>query len=192
MGGELIRYNGDQHSLSKVSVARRTMDLALATLRDAAPTVIEAAREQPYQILPPRQSRTGSGAVLDMPRVCAVHDRLYVSRYVQSVDGFFHYGQGIRITSKSSDQYGPDMDDPGSFPSSDLDDEICPWCGASGLGAVLCLRCKADVCYGRTISDTVFHCRESCGHSGRITSQPRSIRGLRPQLGHRSTPCSGG
>lgn len=192
MKGELVRYNQDQRGLTKVSEARRKMDEALATLRGEARPVIEAARERPQQIISPRQSQKGAGAVLDLPRVCAVHDRLYVSRYVQAVDGFYHYGQGIRITTKSSDQYGSDAQDPGSLPSTDLEDETCPWCGASGLGAILCGVCKAEVCYGRTISQTFFHCRETCPGSGRLVSASRSTPGLRPQLSSTSNRFAGG
>ena len=192
MSGEMVRYNRDQQGLTKVSEARRKMDEALATLRGETSLVIEAEREWRHQIISPRSSQTGAGAVLDMPRVCAVHDRLYVSRYVQAADGFFHYGQGIRITTKSSDQYSSDRQDQGSLQPSDLEDETCPWCGSAGFGAILCIYCNAEVCRGRTISNTMFHCRESCGHSGRLDNKPRPLRGLRPQLGSGSSPFAGG
>ena len=191
MSGELTRYNRDQTGLIKVSEARRTMDQALATLRGMSSPVVDVRRDNTMDVISPRQAHAGAGAVLDLPRICAVHDRLYVSRYVQAADGFFHFGQAIRITTKSSDQYGSDIQEAGSVPSPDLEDETCPWCGASGLAAVLCGGCKAEVCFGRTISNTFFHCRESCGHSGRLIKQHRPMHGLRPQLGSRSTTFAG-
>src|ERR1700679_3592275 len=40
----------------------------------------------------------GAGGVVDLPRVCAVHDKPYVARYVMGADGRFRHGQTIKVT----------------------------------------------------------------------------------------------
>ena len=46
------------------------------------------------------------GEVIDLLRICAVHDKPYVARYILGADGVYRFSQTIQITKRSHrDQY---------------------------------------------------------------------------------------
>ena len=140
------------------------------------------------ELQPPRRGQTAvspapsprGGEVVDVPRRCAVHDiRTYAARYILGNDGRFHYAQTIKVTE--SLYLGQYADNPERrlVPASDIAEETCPWCGASGFGAVRCGDCGLEICYGRTVG-RFFRCRPSCGGQGTMVSEPRSSEGVAP------------
>jgi hypothetical protein len=125
------------------------------------------------------------GEVVDLLRVCAVHDRPYLARYIKGADGLYYLSQTIQITKRSHrDQY---QRTPAGILVSSRDivgEESCAWCRArgeevGGSRSVLCGSCKAEICYGRTTADGYFRCRPSCGSEGPL-GQPSH----RPQPGY--------
>ena len=129
------------------------------------------------ELIPSRRVETRP-EVVDLQRVCAVHDRPYAARYVLGRDGRYRHAQTIRVTEALFDRQYAEGEAGRLWLDDDfLAEETCPWCGASGFGAVFCRGgCEAHVCYGKTVRK-YFRCRRSCGHEGRL--QPARI----PQLG---------
>jgi hypothetical protein len=184
MGGDLVK-SGDQ-SLVRVSPSRRAMTEALTRLRQNGG--LERHNAQPLVSYEPSRA---SGEIIDLPRVCSVHDRPYVARYLRDSNGLFRYAQTIRMTERLCEQYAAHVNERFTLPSGDLHEETCPWCGASGFGSVLCGRCHVEVCYGRTDARKHFHCRESCGAEGVLAFRERVMRGLLPSMRPDSAPSSG-
>lgn len=178
MGGELVRKGSSDHALVPVTAARKAMNDALVHLRGGA--TIEL-RPQETRIIPP--SRT-AGEIVDLPRVCAVHDRPYVARYIRNSGKKFELAQTFRIEEWQCDQYVAGKHEMRGVPASDCQEESCPWCGAHGFGAVHCEACDGQVCHGRTNRATrYFRCRDSCGSSGTLTPDKRTMCGLAPGFG---------
>jgi hypothetical protein len=193
--GELIRYNGNTSTgLVKAGEARRVMDEALAKMRskDAPPAPIIERGTGPTP-LPMERNRKPSAQIeeIDLPRVCAVHDRYYVARYLRDPKGNVSFGQTFRVTESLSDQYQAGMA-AATIPGRACREESCPWCGAHGFGAVKCENCGAEVCYGRTDAKRHFHCRPSCGCDGKLTTKRRELKGIHPYIGPDSGFSSGG
>jgi hypothetical protein len=181
---ELIRWSGKGNGgLVKASDARGVMAAALAKMRGG---LALSGRTLPQLVHSPRGRQE-----IDLPRVCAVHDRFYVARYFRDPDGSIRFGQTFRVTELLGDQYQS-----GSarmaIPGDACKDETCPWCGARGFGAVRCKRCSAEVCYGRTDAKQYFHCRTSCGSEGRMVQETREVKGIQPYIGPNSGFFSGG
>jgi hypothetical protein len=129
----------------------------------------------------PLAAPVAAGDVVDLPRICAVHDRPFTARYVMGNDRRFHHTQAIQVSARLwRGQYAGNGDRVTVDPR-DIAEEECPWCGAFGL-AVLCGKCRAEVCHGRTAGD-YFRCRKSCGGEGRMVPEGRTHEGLRPSLG---------
>jgi len=151
------------------------MDTALARLHRSGE--LETRRGQ--SALSPAPSGT-SGEVVDVPRECAVHGgKGYAARYIRGNDGRFRYAQSIRVTeSLYLGQYA-DNANRQLVPASDIGDETCPWCGASGFGSVRCGTCNREICYGKT-TGKYFRCRDSCGGQGTMVSEFRAHEGVTP------------
>lgn len=161
--------------------AGNKMDTALARLRRDGD--VETRRSQSLSPAPtPR-----GGEVVDLPRVCAVHDRPYAARYIAGTDGRFRYAQTIRVTEALYlGQYADGINQTRLVNGGDLGDETCPWCGASGFGSVRCGTCGKEICYGKT-TGRYFRCRDSCGGQGTMVSEFRTHEGVTP-----GPPHSGG
>jgi hypothetical protein len=119
--------------------------------------------------------------VIDLPRICAVHDRPYSSRYIHKVSGIYVYCQPIKVTRflwEWQYQGNPEIT---KITEDQLGEEICAWCGAHGPGSVICYKCRKEVCYGRCEGKTdgkIGRCRLSCGGWGTITTKwPREFYG---------------
>jgi len=167
-----------------VSKDSRKVDAALAKLRQAGaleevrrPEKLETRRGQ---MLAPRAPI--SGEVVDLPRMCAVHDKPYVARYVMSAGGRFHYAQTIKVTQDLWSEQYQGNENARSVPSTQLGDEGCPWCGAHSvgwIGPVICSKCGAKVCFGRTARN-YFRCRPSCNKEGYLRPVDGRENGLVP------------
>ncbi len=49
-----------------------------------------------------------NGEVVDLPRLCAVHDRYYIARYIRDSKGQITFAQTIRMVDSLREQYeGP-------------------------------------------------------------------------------------
>ncbi len=173
MSTELVKW--------KPANAGRKIDEALArirrseiVIRRAEPSAVSVRKAEPFGEGKP-------GEVVDLPRVCAIHDKPWAARYIRGRNGHFHHAQTLRVTEALYlSQYGES--DRWEIPVSDVGDETCPWCGASGFGAVRCGGCKHDVCYGRTVSG-YFRCRASCGGEGKIVRSHYRLLGQSPFSG---------
>jgi len=177
MAGDLVKVVRKDQSLVRVSPARQAMSNALIRLRQGGELLKPRDAQAQVTYAPSRQS----GAIIDLPRICAVHDKPYASRYIRCANGRFRYAQAIRITERLCDQYEANLNDVRVMPREDCQDETCPWCGAYGFGSILCGWCRAEVCYGRTNGEH-FRCRPSCGAESKLLSDNRPMRGLTPSL----------
>jgi hypothetical protein len=131
------------------------------------------------------------GEVIELLRVCAVHDRPYLARYIKGADGRFHYAQSVKLSHQSyRDQYEDNPDGVEVHTSQLTGYESCAWCRADGeqLGqkiGVRCGGCGSVVCFGRTVSaGRYFYCRSSCGSEGQLPRQgiSWSEQGNRPEI----------
>ncbi len=130
-----------------------------------------------------------SGELVDLLRVCAVHDRPYIARYIKAADGRYHYSQTIQITKRSHREQYRDTSMGVQVSSRDLvGEESCAWCRARAeetghTRSVLCGGCHMEICYGRTTADGYFHCRLSCGTHGELGHPSnRPQQGFRPEI----------
>jgi hypothetical protein len=131
------------------------------------------------------------GEVIELLRVCAVHDRPYLARYIMGTDGCFHYAQSVKLSHQLYRDQCEDNPNSIEVNTSQLTGyESCAWCRADGeqLGqkiGVRCGGCGRVVCFGRTVSaGRYFYCRSSCGSEGQL---PRhgiswSEHGIRPEI----------
>src|ERR1035438_4122371 len=98
MSKELVKWQLPE------SEAGRKIDAALARRSDIGGLRKLGRSEE-------RETRRGQGVVtyapswavstvVDLPRICAVHDKPYAARYVAGADGRFHYSQTIRVRSE--------------------------------------------------------------------------------------------
>jgi hypothetical protein len=186
MAGDLVKAGQRDQSLVRASDARRAMREALVRLRRTS-GILKTHDAQPV-VIPVRPQE--SGEIVDLPRVCAVHDRPYVARYIADGTGRFRHAQTIRITERLCEQYEANRGDARMVPSGDVGEETCPWCGASGPGSVRCGLCRVEVCYGGSYGKH-FRCRESCGAEGDLVPDDRAMRGVTPSLPPASAPGSG-
>jgi hypothetical protein len=171
MSGEMVKWRGGLPVPSPVDENRRAISEALALLKPSP------ARSNFAEVV-------HAAEVVDLPRVCAVHDRPYAARYVIGQEGRYRFAQTIRVTEALFALQYADSTLRAVLPCESLADETCPWCGASGFAAVLCGRCGAEVCYGKTTGRD-FRCRASCGHKSTMSSEPRTLRGVVPGLARR-------
>jgi|HubBroStandDraft_6_1064221.scaffolds.fasta_scaffold957091_1 hypothetical protein len=142
------------------------------------PTV---SREPVTPMTPPsRRNDLAAGIpdeVVDLIRCCAVHGKVYMSRYIMRLN--WQYAQSIRLTKalyRSQYRDGNRV----VVPCSALDEETCPWCGATGLGAICCGACQEagrvyEICYGKTV-DQEGSCY--CGWGGKLRSMARNHQGV--------------
>ena len=178
MSGELVKWK------PPVSKDSRKVDAALAKLRQVG-ALQEVRRPQKLktrrgQMLAPRAPI--SGEVVDLPRMCAVHDKPYVARYIMGADGRFHYAQSIKVTQDLWSEQYEGNENARSFPAEQLGDESCPWCGAHSvgwIGPVNCTKCGAKVCFGRTAKN-YFRCRPSCNSAGKLVAFGGREQGVVP------------
>lgn len=119
------------------------------------------------------------GLLVDLPRKCAVHGKPYAARYVRGKDGVFSLGSMIDVTGPLYVRQYAGNHNTVIVPGSNLEDETCPLCGASGRGSVLCNACKSEVCYGRTAGN-YFRCHPSCPGEGVLGPLPRVHYGVTP------------
>jgi hypothetical protein len=186
MAGDLVKVGRNDQNLVRVSPARQAMSNALTRLRQCG-EIVRSDNAQPVVLPPP--SRT-SGAIIDLPRICAVHNKPYASRYIRDAKGRFRYAQAIRITDRLCDQYEVNLNDVRVMPREDCQDETCPWCGAYGFGSILCGLCRTEICYGRT-NGRYFRCRPSCGEEGTMEAAKKTMRGLSPSLPNSASGTGG-
>jgi hypothetical protein len=175
MSKELVKWRLPE------SEAGRKIDAALARYRAGE---IETRRGQSAASYAP--SRAG-GVVVDLPRICAVHDKPYAARYVTGADGRSHYSQSIQITESLWEGQYRGEQNIRFIPVEQLGDESCPWCGAHSVGwtgPVSCTKCGAKVCFGRTAKN-YFRCRPSCNKEGSLRGGDTTDGGVTPS-------CRGG
>ena len=154
------------------------MDTALANLHQTE-QVERWARGSPRALSP------GAGEVVDLPRICAVHDKPYAARYIADADGRFRYAQTIRVTEALYlEQYADAGGDVRLLHSHELGEEFCPWCGGHGRGSVRCGTCGKEICHGKVVG-RYFRCRESCGGEGTMSPQARTHTGVTPGPPHK-------
>jgi hypothetical protein len=132
------------------------------------------------------------GAVIWLPRVCSVEGEGWVYSYIGEADGRFSPGEGIRMPKTRWQLFKRNallnVVDVG-----DRSHEECPWCGAScrgWAGPVLCSKCHARVCFGRTTADDYFRCHPNCGSEGQLTRTLAKEFGFTPSL-HRGGQAIG-
>lgn len=175
MSKELVRWQPPE------SEATRKIDNALARLGN------ERARQthvRPAERETRRVQKALGGEVIDVLRTCAVHDKVYVARYVSDASGRFQYSQTIKVTEALF--LGQYADSEVRFNSFDAAEECCPWCGSSGIGSIRCGQCRKEICYGKTTA-RYFRCRSSCGGQGPLGPPVhRQEAGVAPSL------CRGG
>lgn len=137
-----------------------------------------------YGSEPPDIFLEREGAVIDLPRRCAVHKLLWCARYVFH-HGHFRYHGGIDPEQTHTGQYGPEMlrHLPPSFRAAK---EICPHCGGRTrtgcTGAVQCGDCGQFYCYGNTTEDSYSSC-PCCGSSGYAELRNIQYNGVIPWRG---------
>ncbi len=124
------------------------------------------------------------GEVVDLARICAVHDKPYAARYVAGTDGRFHYAQTIRVTEALYLEQYADSVEVRLLQGSELAEEFCPWCGGHGRGSVRCGSCLKEICYGKSVG-RYFRCRDSCGGHGTMVPEARTHQGVTPGAPHR-------
>jgi hypothetical protein len=96
------------------------MDTALARLRETEQAERWIPRSRP--VLSPQ-----AGEVLDLPRICAVHDKPYAARYIADADGRFRYAQTIRVTEALYlEQYADSVGQTRQLQGTELAEEFCP------------------------------------------------------------------
>ncbi len=161
-------------SLIVTGRARLAMARALETTEQSALAI--RSEPPPPVAAEPRKRVTE----VDLPRVCAVHGRGYISRYVSDAKGRFHYAQSFRFKEHFGDQYEDST--AATVPNDQLADEACPWCGAVGLGSIKCGTCHMEICYGRTTAAGQFTCRDACTGSGRLAPKNRDMQGYVPGM----------
>lgn len=172
MSNALVKWRGP------AGEAGNRMDTALAKLRQAGgrSEAIETGRGQGAVSYAPLRA---GGQVVDLPRICAVHNKPSAARYISGEDGRFHYSQSIRVTEALYlEQYADSLNHT-SLHSSELAEEFCPWCGGHGFGSVRCGRCGKEICYGKT-TGRYFRCRDFCGGQGTMVTQSRMNEGITP------------
>jgi hypothetical protein len=148
------------------------MDTALARLR-------EQTEPQIWRRHPSKPSALRPGDIIDLARICAVHDKPYAARYIADSAGRFSHSQTIRVTEALYLEQYADGGDTLALQSDDLAEEFCPWCGGHGRGSIRCATCRREICFGRT-TGRYFRCRASCGGQGTMVSQARTHAGVRP------------
>lgn len=173
MSGALVKYHGGVLAPSPIGESRRAISEAMALLRPAP------ARGHPSR--PSAVATAGWDGVVDLPRMCGIHNEPYAARYVLGDDGRYRHAQTIRVTQALYLTQYADTAHRALVPTEAIADETCPWCGASGFGAVLCRRCRAEVCYGKSVG-RFFRCRDSCGHKGTMSSEDRTHTGMVPGI----------
>jgi hypothetical protein len=185
MSTEIIRKGDTKNSLTRAGDARRTMDVALARLRGREGEISSGRMigdERPSRELS-SYGQTNED-VIDVPRYCAAHGQPYIARYVR-VSGHFCYAQSIRYKASLEDQYTSTMTRAALLPSEAFGEETCPWCGATGFGAILCNGCNRFMCWGTT-ANRYFRCSSLCGRKGYLTDfDVPHLAGLSPGINRR-------
>ena len=164
---------------------RRKMDTALAKFDRGQ---IAKGRRQPawgdVSVVKPV-----AGVVVDLLRICAIHDKPYMARYVTGDDGRFRHAQTFRLTETLLDgQYN--ANERRVIANADLAEESCPWCGGHGFGSVRCGKCGWEICYGKT-TGRYFRCRDWCPGEGNIIPTDRPNEGLTPGAAYRGRYSAG-
>jgi hypothetical protein len=184
MANEIVRYNPNNRGLVPTDNSRRVMNEALERLRRAdglvlpkPKTELVVQKQNPAPVI-----ARANGEVIDLPRICAVHDRYYVARYIRDSKGQITFAQTIRMVESLRDQYEGSRNGIKTLSTGQLHDESCPWCGAHGYGAVKCGKCHAEVCFGRTDTKDNFRCTDRCGGGGKMVAEDRIQKGLAPAI----------
>jgi hypothetical protein len=175
MAGELVKWSGGKPVRISPDTKRRVISEALALLTSAPVSPARGNRAGlPVSALQP-------GDVVDLARVCAVHDKPYAARYVMGADGRYRRGPMIEVTEALFlRQYAANGVRRVVRPQQILfAEETCIWCGACGVGSVLCGGCWHEVCYGR-MAGRFFRCRSSCGWQGNMIWRARNAEGVTP------------
>jgi hypothetical protein len=183
MNRALVRWESGTWGLVPVREARSIMDRALGRSRES--NAIEANLPRASYSLQTRDE------LIDLPRICTVHDRPYIARYIRNESGRFRLAQTFRVTESICEQYAAIASDRRTMSGKDCQEESCPWCGAHGFGSIYCYTCRAEVCYGRTDARRYFRCRLSCGNQCQLTASDRTMEGLEPYLRPVSPPQAG-
>ena len=170
MSKELVKHGGGQVSKADYE---KSVSIIRGASRNGGPV-------QPVMV-PERSvlAASGPGQIVDLPRICAVHDKAYAARYVRQHDGRFRLGCMIGVTEALYLRQYAGNGNAASVPNDDIAEETCPMCGACGHGSVLCGGCKAEVCFGRT-AGRYFRCRPSCRGEGVMQRDRRNGHGVMP------------
>jgi hypothetical protein len=177
MSNELVKWRSE-------SLAARKIETALTRLRSGGlqqqprPEEFEARRIERSPAYVPSRAAV---EIVDLLRICAVHDKPYTARYIAGADGRFHYSQTIRVTEALYLGQYADGHNHAGLDDCDLAEECCPWCGGHGFGSVLCRKCGREICYGKT-TGRYFRCRESCSGHGTLVTESRRQEGITPSM----------
>ena len=131
--------------------------------------------------------------VIDVMRVCSVHDRPFAARYIINDDGVYRHQGTIRITERLYRLQYQRHAGTALVPACYVVEEECPWCGARSPEEIFCTYCLSYVCwgrygFGRADSDRSSvlakgACRESCGYrGGLVNGRHTPFYGVHPQL----------
>jgi hypothetical protein len=188
MGGEVkVKIMSNDLVRWKSPANRRKIEaaVALARQRGAGPAPAPAA-----------------GQVVDVERVCAVHDKPFIASYVRGADGPLRFTKSFKVKAEAGGNGSASGTSLQSIPPREFSHEgpgeICAWCGAgpgflSGrrFSAVACSQCGGAVCVGRT-EDRFFRCRASCGGAGWLGDEAVESKGsTRKEANPRPTGPSG-
>lgn len=117
-------------------------------------------------------ARIAAAETVDVPRVCAVHDKPYIATFQRGPNGW-----RLLKTTRTKSAVRAGNTAPVTIYLSKIDPasplEVCAWCGTPGstfqgkrLSAINC-ECGDFICLGRK-QGSFFQCRDSCNASGEI------------------------
>lgn len=168
-----------------LAVSRR-IEEALELVNQKAPAVRRVEQSRPLwgsNLLAP-QTATALPQVVAMPRVCTIVGNPYAAYYPLSPDGAYRYSRSGQLNKASLRELFSGVGvSKYRMRSEDIDEENCPWCGASGQGAVHCTRCDAFTCWGSVVDNRFWRCRPSCGFSSELVRRAVEHIGIIPRAG---------
>ncbi len=112
--------------------------------------------------------------IADLPRLCALLRRPYAARYI-AIEHRWQHSQCFPVTQTIYRQLYANNRNQIVLSTGELDEEVCPICGAGGYGSILCTRCGSEVCYGKSTFDS-FGC--ACGNRGALKTSSRNQGGM--------------
>lgn len=146
------------------------------------------------EIWTPRRAEGGAGvrsaavarvhsSPIELVRCCAVYDEFWLAAYEPGRNGEYEFFTSRPLPKHQQNRYSAEniITLPAGFQT---DVEQCACCLTrphdDSTGGVLCDRCGARVCFGRTSQSGYFRCRKSCGREGQLSDGEPDARGLTP------------